>query len=98
MAQFEDEDAAIAQQIARLFDQPAVNFDTGAAAEQGLVRLVVADFALQVRCLFERNVRRIADDQVEERFRRRGNGRGRADRGRRDGADSGHGMPCPYGQ
>ena len=69
MPEFEDEDAAVSQQIARLFDQPAVNFDAGAAAEKRLVRFVLANFALQAARFFQRNIRWVADNYIEERFR-----------------------------
>ena len=62
VAELEDQDAAVAQQVARLFDQSAVNFDAGGSAEERAVRFVVAHFALQLRGFVARNVRRVADD------------------------------------
>lgn len=71
VAQLENEDAAISQQFTRLFDEPPVHFNTRAPAEERLMRFVIADFALQLRRVIERNIRRIANNQIEMRFVRR---------------------------
>ena len=62
VAEFEDQDAAIAQQVARLVNQALVHFDARRSAEERGVWFVVAHFALQLGGFVARDVGRIADD------------------------------------
>ena len=62
VAELEDQDASVAQQVARLVNQALVHFDAGGSAEERAVRFVVAHFALQLRGFAARDVRRVAYD------------------------------------
>src|SRR5271170_7332137 len=62
VSEFEDQNAAIAEQAARLVNQALVHFHARWSAEQRGVRFVVADFALQLGGFVARDVWRVADD------------------------------------
>lgn len=66
VAEFEDQDAAITQQLARLVNQALVHFHAGWSAEECGVRFVVAHLTLQSGRVVARNVRWITDDQIEK--------------------------------
>ena len=63
-AEFHDQPAAGPQHARGIGHDAVVEFEAGAAGEQGDVRLEIADFALQPFAVGERNVGRVGDDQV----------------------------------
>ena len=62
VAEFEDEYAAVAQQVASLVNQSLVHFGARGSAEKRGVRFVVAHFTLQLLCFVARDIRWVADD------------------------------------
>jgi len=66
VADLHGEQAARQERGASLWDQAAIDIETGGTGEESLSRLVVAHLRIEIGAVTFRNVRRIADDGVEE--------------------------------
>ena len=71
-ADFDQEHAARFETCRRLLDKRCDNVGSVVAGAEGQVRFVVADVAVELFHFRRRDVRRVADDVVESRFRRLG--------------------------
>ena len=69
MAELEDEEAALLEVRCGLWDQATVEFVAFFAAEQSEVRFVIADFDGKGGCFAKTDVGRIAEYEVEKKWR-----------------------------